>query len=76
MTDVVGAVVHVGQVVTYPGRWSSTLYVNVGVVRKIEGDDVLVQRIEKGKLGKLVWLQRPDRLTVSTMGAEGLLDEE
>jgi hypothetical protein len=46
MEDVVGIPFEVGQVITYPGRYSSTLFMRVGVVREVLDGGLAVEVFE------------------------------
>lgn len=82
MKDVVGVPFEVGQVITYPGRYSSTLFVNTGIVREVLEDTLKVERFEVQFIydaeggnhhyevvSKLVVVQVPGRATVATVGS-------
>lgn len=78
MKDIVGATITVGQTIAYPGRKSSSLWMNVAIVDEIDETEgrlkvriVNRQYILRGTSGQPHWINRIDRVAVTLALAHG-----
>ncbi len=63
MIDVLGRIIGEGDVVTYPVRQGSYLWVNAGRVLSVESDHIRVLKYEEGE-GRVVSVRNTENVTI------------
>lgn len=68
MYDALGRIIEVDDIVTYPVRQGSHMWINAGVVAEINDSHILVGRFNGSKDVKLVRVTTPYRVTIAMRG--------